>query len=130
MKLTVLAQSIRMALQNPNWSFEGEQMARRNAIRHAMQAHEHHVLEDAPALVLRVLHGEALGALLRGICHMAEFRDPETGKRVARMNPKSEWLIEEIPELRIVDDNLWARTQARLDEMALVRHLRKHALRA
>ncbi len=46
------------------------------------------------------------------------IRDPQTGKRVARMNPTSEWLIEEVPELCIVENALWAKTQARLAAIA------------
>src|SRR5262245_22370421 len=34
-------------------------------------------------------------------------KDPKTGKRVARPNPKDLWEIVEIPELRIRDDALW-----------------------
>ncbi|KYB45799.1 DNA resolvase [Brucella anthropi] len=35
------------------------------------------------------------------------IKDPSTGKRVSRLNPQSEWIITEVPELRIVDDVLW-----------------------
>jgi len=31
-------------------------------------------------------------------------KDPSTGKRVSRINPESEWIITEVPDLRIVDD--------------------------
>jgi site-specific DNA recombinase len=40
-------------------------------------------------------------------------KDPVTGKRVSRPNPKSDWIIREIPELRIVDQELWERAKAR-----------------
>ena len=46
------------------------------------------------------------------------IRDPQTGKRISRMNPADEWIIEDVPELRIVDDELWGRTKGRLDEIA------------
>ena len=46
------------------------------------------------------------------------IRDPQTGKRVARMNPASDWLIEEVPELRIIDAALWTKTKARLVDIA------------
>src|SRR6516162_5525281 len=39
------------------------------------------------------------------------IKDPRIGKRVARPNPRSKWEIVEIPDLRIVDDNLWARVR-------------------
>lgn len=41
------------------------------------------------------------------------LKDPETGKRVARLNPKEEWIVQEVPELRIVDDALWERVKIR-----------------
>jgi site-specific DNA recombinase len=39
-------------------------------------------------------------------------KDPETAKRVARPNPEHQWVIREVPHLRIVDDELWGRAQA------------------
>ena len=40
-------------------------------------------------------------------------RDPETGKRQARPNPRSLWTIQEVPALRIVSEALWERVQER-----------------
>src|SRR5262249_50733892 len=40
-------------------------------------------------------------------------KDPDTGKRVPRVNPESEWQRIDVPELRIVDDTLWHAVQAR-----------------
>ena len=34
-------------------------------------------------------------------------KDPTTGKRQARLNPPEDWIIEEVPELCIVPDDLW-----------------------
>ena len=34
-------------------------------------------------------------------------KDPETGNRVGRVNPESEWIVKEVPDLRIIDDDLW-----------------------
>ena len=45
-------------------------------------------------------------------------KDPSTGKRVSRMNPESEWLITEVPELRIVDSVLWQAVRERQSEIA------------
>jgi len=42
-------------------------------------------------------------------------KDPHTGRRLARPNPSSEWIIEDVPDLRIVDDALWQAVQSRLD---------------
>ncbi|WP_180902318.1 recombinase family protein [Martelella soudanensis] len=41
------------------------------------------------------------------------IKDPSTGKRVSRLNPESEWLTREVPELRIVDDELWQAVRER-----------------
>ncbi len=46
------------------------------------------------------------------------IKDPSTGKRVSRLNPKSQWIIKDVPELRIVDDELWQSVRARQDEIA------------
>ena len=34
-------------------------------------------------------------------------KDPATGKRISRLNPETDWVITEVPELRILDDDLW-----------------------
>ena len=34
-------------------------------------------------------------------------KDPTTGRRQARLNPESDWIIEEVPELSIVPRELW-----------------------
>ena len=39
-------------------------------------------------------------------------KDPETGKRVSRLNPEHEWIVTEVPALRIVDDEAWEKVQA------------------
>ncbi len=40
-------------------------------------------------------------------------KDPDTGKRQARPNPQGDWIIKDVPDLRIVDDDLWNRVKAR-----------------
>ncbi|WP_416534510.1 MULTISPECIES: recombinase family protein [unclassified Phaeobacter] len=35
------------------------------------------------------------------------MKDPDTGKRVSRPNPESDWVVQEVPDLRIVDQDLW-----------------------
>ncbi len=40
-------------------------------------------------------------------------KDPETGKRQAKPNPKEEWVIQEVPSLRILSDELWEAAQER-----------------
>ena len=41
------------------------------------------------------------------------IKDPDTGKRLARPNPEEEWIIAEVPHLRIVDQDLWDSAKAR-----------------
>ena len=41
------------------------------------------------------------------------LKDPKTGKRVSRLNPESEWVIKEVPDLRLVDQDLWEAAKAR-----------------
>jgi len=45
-------------------------------------------------------------------------KDPRTGKRVARPNPRKLWEVVEVPELRIVDDELWNAVKVRQRETA------------
>ncbi|WP_265519334.1 recombinase family protein [Nitratireductor luteus] len=45
-------------------------------------------------------------------------KDPSTGKRVSRLNPEAEWLVTDVPHLRIVDDELWQAVRARQGEIA------------
>ena len=46
------------------------------------------------------------------------IRDPDTRKRTYRLRPQSEWVVNELPELRIVAEDLWAAAQARRREQA------------
>jgi site-specific DNA recombinase len=48
------------------------------------------------------------------------IKDPDTGKRVSRPNPPSDWVTTAVPELRIVDDELWNQVKARQLEMRRV----------
>ena len=41
-------------------------------------------------------------------------KDPSTGRRVSRINPCEDWVFRDVPELRILDDNLWNCVQTRL----------------
>jgi len=45
-------------------------------------------------------------------------KDPATGRRVSRLNPRDQWITTEVPELRIVDDALWQAAKARQGELA------------
>jgi site-specific DNA recombinase len=41
-------------------------------------------------------------------------KNPTSGRRVSRVNPAADWIVRDVPELRIVDHNLWSRVQTRL----------------
>ena len=50
----------------------------------------------------------------RLVWNRLEYRkDPDSGKRVSRLNPESDWRIVEVPELRIVAQDLWGAVKAR-----------------
>ena len=40
-------------------------------------------------------------------------KDPDTGKRLARINPAEAWVITAVPHLRILDQDLWESAKAR-----------------
>ena len=46
------------------------------------------------------------------------MKNPATGRRVSRVNPPEDWIIAEVPELRIVDDALWQAAKARQGEIS------------
>ena len=48
------------------------------------------------------------------------IKDPDTGKRVSRPNPPSDWVTTAVCELRIVDDELWNQVKARQVELRRV----------
>ena len=41
------------------------------------------------------------------------IKDPYTGKRQARPNPEDEWIIEDVPHLLIIDQDLWEQVKKR-----------------
>ena len=47
---------------------------------------------------------------------------PGTSKRIAEMRPRSDWIIQDHPELRIIDDALWTRVQTRLKKARNAAH--------
>lgn len=48
------------------------------------------------------------------------LKDPDTGKRVSRLNPDSEWVTQDVPDLRIVDQEVWDAAKARQQTLAYV----------
>jgi hypothetical protein len=41
-------------------------------------------------------------------------KDLATGRRVSRINPREDWICRDVPDLRILEDNLWSGVQTRL----------------
>jgi site-specific DNA recombinase len=44
-------------------------------------------------------------------------KDPASGRRVSRLNPPEAWIVEAVPDLRIIDNELWEAVQARQAEI-------------
>jgi DNA invertase Pin-like site-specific DNA recombinase len=44
-------------------------------------------------------------------------KDPRTGKRIARPNPRDKWEVAEVPHLRIIEENLWQQVKARQQQV-------------
>jgi hypothetical protein len=59
------------------------------------------------------------------------IKDPSTGRRISRLNPDTAWIVRDVPELRIVDDELWKASRERQREISkqhanLTEGVRKH----
>lgn len=50
--------------------------------------------------------------------HRHAVKDPNTGKTVTRINPEAEWVRNDVPQLRIVSDELWSAVKRRQHELA------------
>ncbi|MEZ5920482.1 MAG: recombinase family protein, partial [Parvularculaceae bacterium] len=46
-----------------------------------------------------------------------EDKEPDTLRRIPRVNDKEDWIEKDAPELRIIDEALWQRVQARLKSL-------------
>ncbi|GLK86626.1 recombinase family protein [Ancylobacter defluvii] len=53
---------------------------------------------------------------------VAMVKDPDTGKRISRPRPEAEWQRADAPHLRIVDDLMFQRAQARKQELRHAPH--------
>lgn len=53
--------------------------------------------------------------------------DPDTGRRIMRVRPAAEWVWTDVPELRIVPEDVWLRVQTRLQQRAWVPGCREGA---
>ena len=45
------------------------------------------------------------------------IKDPATGKRVSRLNPEDQWIVKDVPELRIIDQELWEAVKTRQESV-------------
>lgn len=50
--------------------------------------------------------------------HKHYVKDPGTGKDVTRYNPEAEWIRNEVPDLRIIGDDLWDGAKRQQQELA------------
>ncbi len=67
----------------------------------------------APSSVKNILENRRyIGVVTYG--RTKKIRNPQTGKRIYRRKPESEWIKVASPEQRIVSDELWNAVQARL----------------
>ncbi|HEX6011602.1 MAG TPA: recombinase zinc beta ribbon domain-containing protein [Geminicoccaceae bacterium] len=65
-----------------------------------------------PRLLRRLLNNELYaGRLVWNRC--SYVKDPRSGRRLARPNPPEKWERAAVPELRVVDDELWRAVKAR-----------------
>ena len=59
-----------------------------------------------------VVNNELYAGVL--VCNRQRFiKDPNTGKRVSRLNPTSEWMSRGVPQLRIVPEDIWTAAKSR-----------------
>jgi hypothetical protein len=53
-------------------------------------------------------------------------KHPVTGKRVARPNPRTAWIVEPVPAQRIIEAALWSAVQRRLEAAREIVTGRRH----
>jgi site-specific DNA recombinase len=64
-----------------------------------------------------ILHNRIyLGVLVHN--RTSKVRDPRTRELRIRPNPEAEWIIQEVPNLRIVSDELWQEVHERIEQRA------------
>ncbi len=45
-------------------------------------------------------------------------KDLDTGRRISRLNPPEDWVTQQVPDLRIIDDRLWNAVRKRREEIS------------
>ena len=74
-------------------------------------------IHGSPKCGVGILNNELyVGRLIWNRLHY--LKDPDTGKRVSRLNPESEWVIQEVPEMCIIDQEVWDAVKARQQSFA------------
>ena len=53
------------------------------------------------------------------------LKDPETGKRISRLNDPSAWVLQEVPDLRIIEQKLWDRVKERQGALRVNRNTKE-----
>ena len=72
-----------------------------------------------PTSIREILHNDRYrGVVIWG--KTKKLRSPNTGKRIYRRRPESEWVIVQAPEQRIVSDELWAAVKQRLKQVRVL----------
>jgi site-specific DNA recombinase len=72
----------------------------------------HTAIYGNPGQGTGILHNEIYTG--RYIWNRSQWiKDPDTGRRQRRVRPESEWKVREMPELRIVPDDLWQAVRRR-----------------
>ena len=49
-------------------------------------------------------------------------KDPETGKRLSRLNSPDQWITQDVPHLQIIEDHLWEKVKVQQEATALGKH--------
>lgn len=58
------------------------------------------------------------------------IKNPDTGRRGARLNPASDWIIKDMRELRIIDQELWDRVKVRQQGLHYAFHEKQRPYRS
>jgi DNA invertase Pin-like site-specific DNA recombinase len=75
---------------------------------------------------IRAWHPSALREMLRNERYRGVFvwnrtrkeRNPETGRKTSRPRPESDWMRVEVPEWRLIPEDLWKRVEAQIQRVS------------
>jgi site-specific DNA recombinase len=57
------------------------------------------------------------------------LKNPDTAKRVPRLNPQKEWIVMDMPDLQIISNELWDQVHRRLDSQSTLSLCKKRSPR-